>query len=269
MNPKLSVLVITYNQERYIRQALDSVLMQRQDFEFEVIIADDFSQDATREIANQYAVQFPNVNLLPADQNVGITKNMQRGLAACNGQYIAMIEGDDFWISPRKLQIVARFLDDHPEYSFCFHKLIKFDETSDTASIHPAMENPTEITIHTARDLARGNFVGGLSTCTYRRAVIARLDPGLWNLKVREWPFNIVVAMQGPFAYLPEILSVYRAHWGGIFSKKPVAEQAKILLAIIEDFNKYLDFRFDAEFKEVRSKLLSKRSRWTKTQIGL
>ncbi|HWN09793.1 MAG TPA: glycosyltransferase [Pyrinomonadaceae bacterium] len=262
MNPKMSVLVITYNHEKYIRQALDSVLMQQQDFDVEVIIADDFSQDSTRDIARQYETQVQNVTLLPSDQNVGITKNLRRGLAACRGKYIALIEGDDFWISPKKLSIVGGFLDDYPECSFCFHRLIKVDETSDTASVHPMIESPNEFKMFTASDLARVNIVGGLSTCTYRRAVIDNLDPGLWDLKVREWPFNIVVALQGSFAYIPEILSVYRAHWGGIFSKKSLAEKTEILLQIIETYNRYLEFRFDEEFKEFKGKLLKTHSGW-------
>ena len=182
-------------------------------------------------------------------------------MAACRGKYIALIEGDDFWISPRKLSVVAAFLDDHPECSFCFHRLIKYDETSDTASVHPMLESPKDFTMFAASDLARGNFVGGLSTCTYRREVIDNLDPGLWNLKVREWPFNIVVAQQGPFAYLPQILSIYRAHLGGIYSKKSLAEQTEVLLEIIENFNKFLEFRFDSEFKEFKRKILPGR-RW-------
>ena len=262
INPKLSVLVLTYNHEKYIRQALDSVIMQQQDFEVEVIIADDFSQDSTREIARQYDAQFHNVRLLPAERNIGITKNIRRGMAACRGKYIAMIEGDDFWISPKKLSIVARFLDNHPECSFCFHRLIKYDETSDTASVHPVIETPEDFSLFTASDLARGNFIGGLSTCTYRREVIDNLDPELWKLKVREWPFNIVVAQQGPCAYLPDLLSIYRAHRGGIYSKKTLAEQTEILLEIMESYNKYLDFKFDAEFKEFQRKIQAPQRWW-------
>ena len=110
----------------------------------------------------------------------------------------------------------------------------------------------SDFTVFSASDLVRGNFIGRLSTCTYRREVIDSLDPGLWKLKVREWPFNIVVATHGPIGYVPEILSIYRAHWGGIFSKKTVDEQIPILLELIESYNKYLDFKFDAEFREFK-----------------
>jgi len=257
INPKTSILLFTYNQERFIRQALDSVFMQRMDFPIEVVIADDYSQDSTLAIASEYQDRAHNVRLLPAEEKIGITRNLQRGFAACRGEYIAILEGDDYWISPNKVKMVSTFLDQHQECSFCFHRLIRFDETSDCATVHPMIEATSDFTVFSASDLARGNIIGGLSTCTYRREVIESLDPGLWKLKVREWPFNIVVATHGPVGYVPEVLSIYRAHWGGISSKKPVAEQIPMLLELIESYNKYLDFKFDAEFREFKQVLSS------------
>jgi len=252
INPKTSVLLITYNQENFIRQALDSVLMQQTDFAIEVVIADDYSQDSTLAISREYQAGANNVRLLPSEEKIGITRNLQRGFAACRGKYVAVLEGDDYWISPNKVKMVSMFLDQHQECSFCFHRLIRYDETADCATVHPMIEATSDFTLFTASDLARGNFVGGLSTCTYRREVIDSLDPGLWKLKVREWPFNIVVATHGPVGYVPEILSIYRVHLGGIFSKKTVDEQVPILLELIESYNKYLDFKFDAEFREFK-----------------
>jgi glycosyltransferase involved in cell wall biosynthesis len=256
-NPKTSILLITYNQEKFIRQALDSVLMQQTDFPIEVVVADDYSQDSTFAIAREYQARADNVRLLPSEEKIGITRNIQRGFAACQGKYVAMLEGDDYWISPNKVKTVTTFLDRHQECSFCFHRLIRFDETSDSATVHPMIEVTSDFTVFSASDLARGNIIGGLSTCTYRREVIDSLDPGLWKLKVREWPFNIVVATHGPVGYLPEVLSIYRVHWGGIFSKKTVDEQIPILLELVESYNEYLDFKFDAEFREFKQVLSS------------
>lgn len=256
INPKASILLVTYNQQTFIHQALDSVLMQQMDFPIEVVIADDYSQDSTLAIAREYQARAPNVRLLPSEEKIGITRNLQRGFAACRGKYIAVLEGDDYWISPNKLKVVATFLDQHPECSFCFHRLIRYDETSDCATVHPMIEATSDFTVFGASDLARGNFVGGFSTCTYRREVIASLDPAFWKLKVREWPFNIVIATHGPVGYVPEIFAVYRVHPGGIFSMKTVKEQMPILLEVIETYNKYLDFKFDAEFQEYKHVLL-------------
>src|SRR5205085_12529467 len=100
--PKLSVLLVTYNHEQYIRQALDSVLMQRTDFDFEIVVADDFSQDSTRAIVEGYQAEYYNIRILQSEKNVGITHNYQPGSAACRGEYVAVLEGDDYWTSPNK-----------------------------------------------------------------------------------------------------------------------------------------------------------------------
>src|ERR1044072_1062808 len=92
--PKVSVLVATYNQEKFVRQALDSVFMQKTGFEFEVIIADDYSQDGTLRIAREYETAYPNVRILPTETHLGINRNFQRGFVACRGEYIAILEVD-------------------------------------------------------------------------------------------------------------------------------------------------------------------------------
>src|SRR5712692_739118 len=115
VTPKLSVLLITYNHEKYIRQALDGVMMQKTDFDFEIVVADDHSLDSTIAIIEEYQADNHNIRVLPSERNVGITRNYQRGFGACRGEYIAVLEGDDFWISPTKLRTLVAFLEQHPE----------------------------------------------------------------------------------------------------------------------------------------------------------
>ena len=253
--PEVSVLVITHNQDRYVRQALDGVAMQMTSSEVEVVVADDFSQDSTLEILKQYQANNPHVRLLPSERRLGITRNYRRGFDACRGRYVAVLEGDDFWTSPRRLELLSAFLRRHPECSFCFHRIIRLDEASGSAAVHPAFGPEAESAFFTASQLARGNFIGNFSACMYRRDFIADLEPGFWSLKLREWPFNIVVARRGLIGYVPEILSVYRAHPGGIWSQKPPAEQRAALLELIESYNKYLGFEFDAEFQSFKKLL--------------
>src|SRR6266446_7575330 len=122
--PKISVLVIAYNHEEFIRQALDSVMMQRTDERFEIVVADDCSQDSTLDIVREYQTTNPDIRIVPLQENLGITRNYQRGFSACEGKYIAVLEGDDYWILPNKLRRMASFLDQHPECVFCFHRFI-------------------------------------------------------------------------------------------------------------------------------------------------
>lgn len=254
--PKVSVLLVTYNQQTYVRQALESALMQKADFHFEVVVADDHSDDLTLEIVNEYEPYHHNLRVLPAEEKIGITRNYQRGFEACSGEYVAILEGDDYWISWNKLQLISRFLDEHPECSFCFHRIIRHDEVSDDASAYPQFPSTDSSNFFTAHQLATGNFIGGFSTCTYRKNTVASLDPGIWKLKVREWMFNIAVAAKGPIGYLPEIMSIYRVHEGGIWSLKAPAERTSELLDLINTYNEYLNFEFDPELQAYKDQLL-------------
>jgi glycosyltransferase involved in cell wall biosynthesis len=249
-NPAMSVLLVTYNHAKYVAQALDSILMQRTDFDFEIVAVDDCSNDSTLSILREYENQHAQLRVLPAETNLGISRNYQRGFAACRGEYIAVLEGDDYWISPRKLQAMSAFLNRNPRCSFCFHRIIRYNQHPESVVVYPAHWTVEQIL--TANELASGNFIGGLSTCVYRREVVAALKPELWELDIREWFFNIVVAEHGPIGYLPHIFSVYRAHSEGIWSLKSLSATLPELLRLIDCYDEFLGFRFTKELQTFR-----------------
>lgn len=118
----LSVAMITYNQEQYIAQALDSVLMQAVNFDYEIVIGDDLSSDGTRDILRDYAARHPDkIRLLLNEQNLGMVANIVQVLRACQGTYIAILEGDDFWNSPHKLQQQVDYMRANPGCSLSYH----------------------------------------------------------------------------------------------------------------------------------------------------
>ena len=121
----LSVYIITYNHERYIAQAIDSVLMQKTNFEFEIVIGEDSSTDNTRDIIQSYISRYPDkIRLITSNKNVGAGRNAVRTLKACKGKYIASLEGDDYWITKDKLQKQVDILEQHSNYSMCFSNII-------------------------------------------------------------------------------------------------------------------------------------------------
>ena len=252
-NPALSVLLVTYNHAKFVAQALDSILMQLTNFDFEIVVADDCSNDSTLSIIKEYEKQYSQLRVLPSETNVGISRNYERGFAACRGEYIAVLEGDDYWISPRKLQAMSAFLDRNPRCSFCFHRIIRYDQHPESVAVHPPHWTVEQIL--TANELACGNFIGGLSTCVYRREIIAALKPQLWELDIREWFFNIVVAEHGPIGYVPQILSIYRAHPDGIWSLKSLSATLPELLRLIDCYDEFLDFKFTRELQAFRERL--------------
>lgn len=128
MTPLVSVAVITYNMEGYLRQLLDSILKQNVDFTYEIVIDDDSSPDHSREIIREYQKRYPQIiNPIFRDHNVGGSRNMYGVMNQCQGKYIAILEGDDFWEAEDKLQYQVDFLESHPEYigmtcnSWCEH----------------------------------------------------------------------------------------------------------------------------------------------------
>ena len=112
---KLSILVVTYNQEKYILQCLDSILMQHVDFEYEVIIGDDCSTDDTSAICDTYAEKYNNFHIYHHPKNLGHVGNWEYCINRCKGEYIAILEGDDYWLDSNKLQKQVDYLDSHPE----------------------------------------------------------------------------------------------------------------------------------------------------------
>lgn len=129
---KLSICMITYNHEAFIAQAIESVLMQQTDFNYELVIGEDCSTDSTREIVVDYHKRYPDkIKLLLNENNLGAMQNFVQTIKACTGKYIALLEGDDYWTDPLKLQKQVDFLEANPEYSLCFHNaIIEYEDGS-------------------------------------------------------------------------------------------------------------------------------------------
>ncbi len=133
MGPKLSVIFITYNHKDYVAKALRSVLAQETDFDFEVVVGDDCSTDGTQEILKQIAGEDPRVKLYLREQNTGgrPTLNVYETTRRCTGEYLAYLEGDDYWTDTHKLQKQVSFLEEHSEYIAVTHSFDMVDAASE------------------------------------------------------------------------------------------------------------------------------------------
>ena len=132
-NPLVSICCITYNHAQYIRQCLDGFLMQKVNFEYEIIVHDDASTDGTSEIIREYSNKYSDL-IVPIFQTENQYSKGVRGMYAkfvfprARGKYIALCEGDDYWIDENKLQMQVDFLENNPEYTMCFHNAIEHYE---------------------------------------------------------------------------------------------------------------------------------------------
>ena len=117
--PMVTVRTSTYQHASFIKQCIEGVLMQKTDFPIEFIIGEDFSKDGTREIVFEYAKKYPDIiRVFTADYNVGSKVNGRRCINAARGKYMALCEGDDYWVDPLKLQKQVDFLEKNPDYNF-------------------------------------------------------------------------------------------------------------------------------------------------------
>ena len=136
--PLVTVLVTTYNQEKYIAQALDSVLAQKTDFPFEIYVSEDCGTDGTRDILKEYARRYPQIiRLNLREKNVGISRNWYEGLCAARGDYVCTLEGDDWWLDDHKLQKQVDFLRSHPDYAAVSHTILQTDDAGNTYGCEP------------------------------------------------------------------------------------------------------------------------------------
>jgi glycosyltransferase involved in cell wall biosynthesis len=251
---KLSILVITYNHKEYVRQALDSILMQKVDFDFEVILADDISTDGTQEILLEYVAQYPTIFKKEfSTKNLGITNNYRRAFSLCTGEYVAILEGDDYWVSPHKLAKQVEFLEQHRDCVVCFNRywVNEKDKFRAQPSWHIAENSYRLLTIE---QLIDENFIGNFSTSMYRAKDLKQIDEKLFELQGYDWLLNLYLCQYGVIGYLPQIMSVYRVHANGSWSRLSASEKLQSILKATQSYDAYFDYKYTEFFSAVASR---------------
>jgi hypothetical protein len=222
--PKVSVAMITYNHGPFIAQAIESVLMQENNFQIELVIGEDCSTDGTRDVVKKFAESRPDViRLLLHTPNVGMHKNTQAVLDACRGEYVAFLEGDDFWTAKDKLQKQVDFLDGHPDYVMAFHRVRTFRDSPgwEFEHLHPGDSCCERHTLETL--LRQGNPVPTCSVVA-RREHLQPLPANCAHLAMTDFPRWLLLARFGDARYFNDVMGAYRVG-GGAWASKPRHEQ--------------------------------------------
>jgi glycosyltransferase involved in cell wall biosynthesis len=249
---KISVIVTTYNHEKYIAECLQSILCQTGNFKLEVIVGDDCSTDNTRMIVQQFQATYPEIiTILPPEANLGITKNLQRCLMACTGDYIAICEGDDYWTNTNKLQKQKDFLEEHENYSLCFNAISLFYEDENTFAPHGDQAALTKRTL-TTEDLIKKNYIGNFSCCMYRTEIVRKLPPEIYDFYTVDWMFNLACSQLGKIGFIRKQMSVYRLHAKGAWTGMTGVEKLKQLDQYIDTYNHFFDYKYDALFQKYK-----------------
>lgn len=214
----VSVLITSFNHEDFISQALDSVLSQQVDFNYEIVIGDDASTDRTPDIIEEYVNKYPNIfQFIKREKNIGATRNSYELNLICRGNYIAVLEADDYWIDSHKLQKQKQFLDFHPEYLGCSTGLIYVNKNGDTLS-HYKIDWYRPKKKFTLLDY--DGFHLPAQTSTYMRRNIFKspqFDYSVMYLvhpQVGDRICAAVYLLHGDFYYLNEKMSAYRIPLG-------------------------------------------------------
>lgn len=254
--PSLTVLLVSFNHAGYIQRALDGIAAQIYQGDIEVVVADDGSTDATVDIIDKWAQQNPRFHYrpLPRQGNLGVTRNYARAFAACREEdFVAVLEGDDYWIHPRKLAQQVEFLMEHLECNLCSTNYFVFDEVDENMVTRaPVSEGYALLDV---RSLIADNLVGNFSTCVYRPKVLHSLEPGLFDLKAYDWIINICISRKAFIGFLRTPMSVYRLHGGGAWSAHSTKRKLEQQRDVIDDYDRITHGVYRAEFLLLRDRL--------------
>ena len=245
---RVTVLVMTYNHERFIGQALDSTLTQETNFDYEILISEDYSTDRTRQIVQEYARHHPRrIRLILSDHNLRSNEIVTRGIRQALGEYIALLDGDDFWLDRHKLQKQVDFLDTHPECTVCFHQAIARDERGERPDWYWTPANQKEFSM--LEDICMGNFIATGSTMFRRAAIDA---PPEWYssfFPITDWPLHILNAEKGKIGYINEVMSVYRYHEDGAYSGLSQSQKQDQTYHLYQRFEEVFEHRYQRFIK--------------------
>ncbi|KEJ92163.1 glycosyltransferase family 2 protein [Synergistes jonesii] len=212
--PLLSIILIAYNHEKYIRRALESIIMQRTDFPFEVLVAEDCSTDSTPSILKEYAARRPDIfNLILHSQNVGVVRNSRDARKRCRGKYIAVLEGDDYWTDPLKLQKQFDFMESHPDFSACAHEISFIDDDGNEREGF-AFDHFTKEQVCTIADVEKGLHAGQSSTLMYKNVFLSfteQQDEDYCACEcIPDLKLMLLLTLYGPVFRINEAMSAYR-----------------------------------------------------------
>jgi glycosyltransferase involved in cell wall biosynthesis len=262
---KVAIWMVTYNHALFIEQALDSILSQKTDFKFKLFIGEDFSTDGTREICIKYAEKYPDkIDLSIREKNVGIFVNAISIYDQCKksgAEFVALCEGDDFWIDNYKLQKQVDFLNRNQGYSSCFHNTFEIEANEKlTYNIKSIWKRNISNKIY-LEDLLRNKYsLFHTSSLLYRNELFETPE---WFSKNKGGSGDLVLffilAEKDAIGRVKGVSSVYRKHENSLTNisnsnEKFLSER----LLFLDLINCHFEFRYSKlierikiEFKEV------------------
>lgn len=254
----VGIKCLTYNHESTIRQTLDGFISQKTDFPFEVIVHDDASTDKTAEIIREYAEKYPDI-IKPILQKKNLYQNSPPGTIGKimddvlkDYKYIAICEGDDYWISPDKLQRQVSFLEENPEYTMCCTDAVIL--TPNGKERWQISKTDTDLTIENL--IIRGGLYFATAGIIYRSSVRDNYPPYCLRCGVGDHPLQIMCGLKGKVRYFSEQMVAYRFSMGNSWTATRKKQDIDKLMTswkgsinMLEGLNEYSHHQYETAFR--------------------
>lgn len=254
--PLVSVCIVTYNHARYIRQCLESIVGQETDFEFEILIHDDASTDETQTIIKEFEIQFPDI-VKPIYQTENQFRKYSGKIHAAfnynraRGKYIALCDGDDYWLGKSKLQKQVNILENQTNVAGVFHNTYtQLDTQPLQESVNALFRKEFKSSLSLA-DLAGSPFTRfHTSSLLFRKQIADNLPEFDWLTKSGDLLLFYEIANAGLIARIKGVHSVYRLNKGGVTNRALHQNAKEYMLLMFDKMNEYYNFRYQDNFEQ-------------------
>ena len=255
-NIKVTAICVMYNHEKFARTTLDSLVAQKTSFKYEIIVHDDASTDKTPEIIMEYAAKYPDLikPIIQKDNKLGKKINIYREYIypQVKGEYIALLEGDDYWIDDNKLEKQADFMDNNPEYIACVHNskvlengIIREKDLCDCS-------NERDLSLRDVSSAGMAFYQTG--SLFFRSSLIfdgPEKMPAFFDtvFPLFDYPFGIYITQKGKVRYFPECMSVYRAIAEGSWSEATMKDYEKrlahvrLMMKMLDEADEWMEYK--------------------------
>lgn len=242
MSVKVSVCMTTYNHERYVAQAVESALMQQTNFDFEIVVGEDCSPDGTRAILRELQERHPDkIRLLLRDENIGVGRNFIDTLNACRGEFVALLDGDDYWTSSHKLQKQVDFLRRHADFACCGHEVEHVYENDEPPGLR---QKAGDKTIYTLKDVLLGRAYLPTRSMVFRRRLLPEFPPWFKEITLGDWALQVLLADQGRLRFFPDSMAVYRIHDGGVWTRMDHRDRVRAIIRQCGYYRRHFGYRY-------------------------
>lgn len=255
--PLVSICSTTYNLEKYIADAIDSWLMQETSFPFEIIISDDGSTDKTVEIVQSYIDKYPNKIRLIFSGHIGKMPNFIRSLEAATGKYVAVCDGDDYWIDTKKLQKQVDFLEKNTDFSACFTNAYVINEVTSEQKIakEQVWDEATTLELLDHNDFNPDGIAmspGHTSTYVYRNFLLEKFPQWMYGDVMTDFPLYMVISKYGKAKFINDVTSVYRHHPKGVSTRTyELIRTNSIRVYVLKCVNGFFDNKYLFKIKPI------------------